>query len=41
MKELIINEKSCGIIIKDNKLLFYKEQKNDQNKDYGYILKLP
>lgn len=41
MEEPIISEKSCGIIIKDNKLLFYKEQKNDQDKDHGYILKLP
>lgn len=40
MKSLI-SEKSCGIIIKDNKLLFYKEQKNDQNIDSGHILKLP
>lgn len=41
MSNHFINEKSCGIIIKDNKLLFYKEQRNDQNKNYGYIYKLP
>lgn len=36
-----ISEKSCGIVIKDNKLLFYKEQINDQSKTMGFILKLP